>query len=85
MDDNKKRELLDRVGQVNQKEEKLSFKVDIGDKNVFSVDMPIGAYSKDVLKNGPEFYYFFKDVASAFEEILAKKHKELVWKETVKN
>lgn len=82
MDEKSKKALLERVNQVNKKEENITFKVEFEGSILHEVKIPIAPYAKDVLENNPaDLYYFFKDTTAKLEEILAEKHKELIWKE----
>ncbi len=81
MDEKYKKELLDKINQVSKKEEIITFKVEFEGKILSETKIPIGSYSKDVLSNNPDFYYLFKDTTAKLEALIAKMHKEKMWKE----
>ncbi len=81
MDDKHKKDLLDKVSQVNKKDETISFKIEFEGKVLHETKISMGNYAKEIFDSNPDFYYFFKDTASQLDKLIAEKHKEKIWKE----
>lgn len=65
------------MSQKNE-DDRLSFKVTYKGKELFSEDVELPDYAKEVLENR-SFYYYLKDIVQAFEEKIAEEHKNMIF------
>ncbi len=81
MDDKYKKELLDKINQVNKKEENITFKIEFEGKVLHETKFQMGNYTKEIIEDNIDLYYFFKDTAAQLDRLIAEKHKEKIWKD----
>jgi len=64
----------------------IEISVNYKDKKVYKYEIEINDFEKEVLENdNTSLFYFFKDVTNDLEELLIKKHRDMMFEEMEKN
>lgn len=69
-----------------QSSDLLEVKIIHNGKELYKYDIEVDGFRKEVI-NDKKFslFYFFKDVKNALEDVLIKRHKEMLFEEIEKN
>lgn len=80
MSDNNK--IFEKLNRVNSEKNEVTFKMEHKGKILHSRKIEIPEYIQSIIDdNDSNFFYFFKDMANQFEDMLNTMHKKKMWDE----